>query len=94
MRGDGHRAAHDIEEPSDRVFDVAKYGIIGDGKVLDSLAIQRAIDEAAAYGKGFRSWCGAGKISDRNAGVEGQDRFSSGAGCGSARSNRAKQIAG
>jgi len=32
-----------------RVFDVAKYGAVGDGKTLAGPAIQRAIDEAAAY---------------------------------------------
>ncbi len=32
------------------VFDVRKYGAIGDGKTLDTACIQRAIDEASAVG--------------------------------------------
>jgi len=35
--------------PRVRVFDVAKFGAVGDGKTLDTAAIQRAINEAAAY---------------------------------------------
>jgi pectate lyase len=35
--------------PLIRVFDVARYGAVGNGTTLDSPAIQRAIDEAAAY---------------------------------------------
>src|SRR5215831_4903217 len=35
-----------------RVFDVRRFGAAGDGKSLDTAAIQRAIDEAAAAGGG------------------------------------------
>jgi polygalacturonase len=32
-----------------KIFDVLKYGAVGDGKALESAAFQRAIDEASAY---------------------------------------------
>ena len=36
-------------KPLVRIFDVARFGAVGDGKTLDSPAIQKAINEAAAH---------------------------------------------
>ena len=44
-----------------RIFDVRDFGATGDGTTLDSAAIQRAIDEAAAAGRGAQVLLRGGK---------------------------------
>jgi hypothetical protein len=53
--------AADSGRPSRRVFDVRDYGAAGNGTTLDTAAIQRAIDEAAAAGGGAQVLVRGGK---------------------------------
>ena len=66
LRGGGLLGAQALFAPmlraaAPREFNVMKYGAVGDGETLDSAAIQRAIDAAAAAGRGSRVVVPGGK---------------------------------
>jgi polygalacturonase len=48
----GHPTADDVQRSGKLVYDVAAFGAMGDGKTIDSPAINRAIEEAASAGGG------------------------------------------
>ena len=48
-----HSSENETADPAQGVFDVRKYGATGDGKTLDTDAVNRAIDAAAAAGGGL-----------------------------------------
>jgi polygalacturonase len=48
-------------QPAILVFNVMQYGAVGDGKTLDTDAIQKATDEAARIGNGAQVLVPAGR---------------------------------